>query len=258
MGDVMPVHYGKMPGQLQRPGPSRGVTAVPNGTGQPGVSFGRVFRRYFPVFLIVWILLVLYPNPARLFISVHRVFHVAADPVAVEPLLDDFPSDGEAIEVAVLQAIPYRYDWQLHGMPWYFPTIHEVLRNGEGDCKARALVLASVLEGKGIPYWVNVSPIHVWVDYEGKEESSIENARVKFYQEDPETGRRWFQLPDVDVREVLDSMWQAFWIPMPGGRKAILLSGIVVLTAARVLFRKRSPEVGRPVVMETLAQDMMR
>jgi len=226
--------------------------------GPSRVSFWRVFQRYFPLFLIAWILLVLYPNPAKLFVSVHRVFHVSADPVAVEPFLDAFPRDGKAIELAVLQAIPYRYDWELHNMPWYFPTIGEVLRNGEGDCKARALVLASVLEGKGIPYRINVSPIHVWVDYEGKEESSIENAGAKFYQEDPETGRRWFQVPDVGVGELLDSMWRAFWIPMPGGRKAILLSGIVVLIAARVLLRGRRPQEDRPALTDTLVQDVTR
>ena len=123
-------------------------------------------------------------------------------------------------------------------MPWYFPTVEEVLEKGEGDCKARALVLASIFELKNIPYRLNLSPIHAWVDYEGKAETSIENARVKFYQQDPETGERWFQLPEIDLREIMDSFRRGFWHPMPDGRKALLISGLLALVAARVALSK--------------------
>lgn len=198
----------------------------------------RLFRRYFPVILILWILFVLYPNPLNLVVSIQRVFNLEADPSAVRFMLSDFPSDPAAIEKAVLTRIPYRYDWEVYGMPWYCPTVEQVVERGEGDCKGRALVLASVLEAKNITYRLRLSPIHIWVDYEGKEETSIENAQVGFYQYDPETGERQFQIPRVAVSEVIDSFWQAFWYPMPDARKALLISGMVALIVARVVLRK--------------------
>jgi hypothetical protein len=201
--------------------------------------FRRVFRRYFPLIFILWILFVLYPNPLNLIISIQRVLNFNTEPGAVESMLNDFPSDPVAIEKAVLARIPYRHDWDLYGMPWYCPTVEQVLEKGEGDCKARALVLASVLEAKNIPYQVNSSPIHIWVIYESKQETSIENAQVEFYQYDPETGERQFQIPHIKLSEVTDSFWQAFWTPMPEYRKALLISGVLALIAARVILRKK-------------------
>jgi hypothetical protein len=199
----------------------------------------KVFRRYFPLIFILWILLVLYPNPLNLIISIQRVLNFDADPGAVESMLSGLPSDPVAIEKAVLARIPYRHDWELYSMPWYCPTIEEVLERGEGDCKARALVLASVLEAKNISYQVHSSPMHIWVDYEGKQETSIENAQVEFYQYDPETGKRRFQIPDIGLGKLADYWQQQFWTPMPDGRKALLISGLLALIAARVILRKK-------------------
>ena len=200
---------------------------------------GVVYRRYFALILILWILFVLYPNPSKLVISVHRVFNPDINPGVVEAMLGDFPSEPVAIEKAVLEKMPYRYDWEIHSMPWYFPTVEEAMEKEEGDCKARAIVLASILEAKNIPYRINSSPIHVWVDYEGKIETSLENPRVNFYQHDPETGERWFQFPEIDLREAINSFWSAFWHPMPDGRKALLLSGLIILVVLRAaLFKK--------------------
>ena len=85
----------------------------------------------------------------------------------------------------------------------------------------------------------------MWVDYEGKQETSIENAQVEFYQYDPETGDRRFQIPDIGLSEVMDSFWRAFWNPMPDGRRALLISGLLALVAARVILRKkRTAEYG--------------
>ena len=199
----------------------------------------KVFRRYFPLIFILWILFVLYPNPLNLIISIHRVFNLDADPGAVEFMLNDLPSDPVAIEQTVLARIPYRHDWEVYGMPWYCPTVEQVLEKGVGDCKARALVLASVLEAENITYQVRSSPIHIWVDYEGKNETSIENAQVEYYQYDPQTGEKRFQIPHIRLSEVMDSFWQAFWDPMPDVRKVLLISGLLALVAARVVLRKK-------------------
>jgi len=199
----------------------------------------RVFRRYFPLIFILWIVFVLYPNPLNLIISVQRVINFDTDPAAVESILSDLPSDPADIEKAVLAMIPYRHDWELYGMPWYCPTVEQVLEKGKGDCKARALVLASVLEARNVTYQVRSSPMHIWADYEGKNETSTENPRVEYYQYDPETGERRFQIPQIKLREAMDYFGDAFWNPMPDSRKALLISGLSALIVARVIFRKK-------------------
>jgi hypothetical protein len=199
----------------------------------------RIFSKYFPLFLLLWILLVLYPNPLKLIISIQRGISPDTDPAAVESLSRDLPSDPVAIEDAVLQQIPYSHDWEVYSMPWYVPTVKEALEKGKGDCKARALVLASILEAKNIPYRLNWSPNHVWVEYESKEETPLENPDVKFYQQDPETGKRSFQFPRIPFSEVLDSFWQGFWSPMPGVRKALLIPGSIMLIIVRLVWFKK-------------------
>jgi hypothetical protein len=198
-------------------------------------AFRTLFRRYFPLILVLWVLFVLYPNPLNLFVSIHRFANPPVDAAAVEPILDDLPSDPVAIEQAILARISFRLDWELHGMPWYFPTVEQVLERGQGDCKARALVLASVLNAKEISSQVNSSPVHVWVDYEGKQDNSIENDQVRFFQNDPETGEKRLQIPRIDLRELADSWRQQLWTSMPIDRKVLLLSGMLALIAARVV-----------------------
>jgi len=209
------------------------------GSGNSEKASRKVFRRYFPLIFILWIIFVLYPNPLNLIISIHRVLNFDANPSAVEFMLNDLPSDPVDIEKAVLAGIPYRHDWEVYGMPWYCPTVEQVMEREEGDCKSRALVLASVLEAKNVTYQVHSSPMHIWVDYEGKNETSIENAQVEFYQYDPETGERQFEIPEISLSEVVDSWQQQFWTTMPEGRKALLISGLLALILARVILRKR-------------------
>jgi len=198
-------------------------------------AFRRAFRRYFPLILVMWVLFVLYPNPLNLFVSIHRFVNPPVDPAAVAPILNELPSDPVAIEQAILSRISFRLDWQVHGMPWYFPTVEQVLERGQGDCKARALVLASVLEAKEISSQVNSSPVHVWVDYEGKQDNSFENDQIKFFQTDPETGEKRVQIPRIALGDLVDSWRQQLWSSMPADRKVTLLSGVVALIAARVL-----------------------
>ena len=200
----------------------------------------RAILLLFPLILILYVLLVLYPNPLNLVVSIQRTFNPEVDPVSVEPLLKELPSDPEAIEEAIRQQIPYSYDWEVHNMPWYFPSAEEALEKGKGDCKARALVFASVLEAKNIPYSISVSPIHVWVEYEEKKETTLENNEVTFYRQDPETGEKSFKLPEIPPDEVIGSFWEGFWNPMPGITKALLVVGIPALIKLRFVLARRA------------------
>jgi hypothetical protein len=176
------------------------ITAMADGLENSKRTPGEVFRRYFPLIVILWILFVLYPNPANIIISIHRVLNFEANPGAVESMLNGLPSDAVYIEKAVLASIRYRHDWQVYGMPWYCPTVEQVMERGEGDCK---------------------------------------NAEVEFYKYDPESGERQFQIPHIRIGEVMDSFSDTFWDPMPEVRKALLISGLVALVAARVVLRKK-------------------
>ena len=215
------------------------TTAMTNGPENHERTSRRVFRRYFPLIFVLWILFVLYPNPLNLVISIHRVLDFDPDPGAVASMVDDLPAEPAAIEKAVLTRIPYRHDWELYGMPWYCPTVEQVMEREEGDCKGRALVFASVLEARNVTYQVHSSPMHIWVEYEGKKETSIENPQVEFYQYDPETGEKQFRMPHIRLKETVDAFWKAFWGPMPEARKALLISGLLALIAARVTLRKK-------------------
>lgn len=199
----------------------------------------RVFCIGLPVLLVLWVFLVLYPNPLKLAVSLHRLVDPQVDPGAVDSLAGGMPSEPVDIEKAVLEALPYRYDWEAYSMPWYYPTVGEALERGRGDCKARAIVLASVLEAKGIPYQIHSSPTHVWVDYPGKQENSAENPDVGLYQVDPETGDRSFHFPRIDLAGSFRTFWRGFWPPMPVVRKVLLLLGPSVLVAVRVLWPRR-------------------
>jgi hypothetical protein len=77
------------------------------------------------------------------------------------------------------------------------------------------------------------------VDYENKQETSIENAQVEFYEYDPETGDRQFRIPDIGLGKLTDTWEQQFWTPMPDGRKALLISGLLGLIAGRVILRRK-------------------
>ena len=199
-----------------------------------------IFSACFPVVVVLWVLLVLYPNPLRLAASLQRLANPRVDTKAVQTLAESLPSEPAAIEEAVLDSVPYCYDWEVYAMPWYFPTVDEVLEKGRGDCKARAIVLASVLEAKGIPYRINSSPTHVWVDYDGKVEDELENSGAGFYKIDPQTGTKSLHVPKISITGVMHMAWQGFWPPMPDSRKVLLVSGLVILVAIRVVWPRRA------------------
>ncbi|MBO8182067.1 MAG: transglutaminase domain-containing protein [Archaeoglobus sp.] len=172
---------------------------------------------------LIWIFFVLYPNPALLFVSVERLSTPQLDcPLNVSSM----PSDPKEIEKFVIRYVKYDYDFNVYGVPWYIPEPKEVVEHKKGDCKSRAILLASILKEKGIPFSFKASPIHFWVDYEGKEKTDFvkkfENSSAAIYADG-----KW-KLPEiVDVEEYLRVWKDVLWDAMPMLRKAILIIGLI-------------------------------
>ena len=182
------------------------------------------FPRLVLVFLALsWVLVMLYPDPGVLVRSVRNTLRPRVEPRPRPPWPRSLPDDPRAIEAYVLdRQVPYAYDWQSAGVPWYFPTASEALRAGRGDCESRALVLASILTAKGIPNELRMSFDHIWVDYPGKQANALENAGVEFAGRQrrpllPALARR---LPPAARRSPTRS--PIFWTPAPLGRVLLL------------------------------------
>lgn len=184
-------------------------------------------RRIAVVFSLFWIFFVLYPLPTNLGKSVYRVFDPPVNPGAVKEMVSLFPGPPEPhlLERFVLDYLPYKYDWQAYGMPWYFPTPEEALDTDKGDCKSRMIVMASLFEALAIPYELYVSPVHIWISYEGKVETEVENKAAAMFTYDGEEFR--LKLPQVDWTENFNLFWEAFWVYMPLERKIMLVSGLI-------------------------------
>jgi hypothetical protein len=185
--------------------------------------------------MLVWVLVILYPDPGLLVRSLHHFFDPRIDPQAVAALAAPLPDDPVAIEAYVLdEVVPYAYDWQASGVPWYFPTTREVLAAGRGDCESRAVVLASFLTAKGIPNDLRMSFDHIWVDYPGKRDSAMENAAVQVAgSKDGELFLRWPS--DFDLRRELADQVAIHWTPAPAWRRGLLVGGLLLLPLGNVL-----------------------
>lgn len=189
----------------------------------------RLRRRHKLLLMVVWIVLVLYPNPSLLATTIARSLNPPIDASAVRKISAELPDDPAHIERLVLNKyVPYAYDWTVFGVPWYFPTPAEVVMHGRGDCEARAVVLASIFEEKQIPYDFNVSPTHIWVKYTGKVENEVESSAVAFVEH--RDGVYRVKLPsefDLEsyVRVEIDSLWGV----MPASRKIMLFGGIAFI-----------------------------
>ncbi len=175
------------------------------------------------VFLVVWTLFVLYPNPLKLTASVTRIFSPPVSPGCVADLAVGLADDPAEIERFVLDSFPYQYDWKTYNVPWYFPTVEEALRQGTGDCKTRFVILASLFEHLDVSYTRTVSLTHFWVSYEGKEETGIERTEYAWFISDEEGTR--LQVPRERTRDVWDAFREAFWDHMPVVRKVLFLMG---------------------------------
>jgi hypothetical protein len=195
----------------------------------------RFPRRALVLLTLNWVLVMLYPDPGVLVRSVRNNLRPQVDPQAVAALARRLPDDPKAIEAYVLQRqVPYAYDWQSAGVPWYFPTTSEAVRAGRGDCESRALVLASILTAKGIPNELRMSFDHIWVEYPGKQSNAMENAGVQFAGR--QGGHFFLHWPaDFHLRQEVADQVAIFWTPAPRGRVLLLVLGLTVIPLWNVL-----------------------
>ena len=177
---------------------------------RPRVSLRR--RVLVAALALLWTLLVLYLNPTSLFASLKRLVDPPLEPGIVQDLAGLLPDHQRAVGAFSQDYVRYDNPWTLYGEPWHFPTLGEVLADRAGDCQAEALLTASLLEAKGLPYTLHYSFDHVWVDYPGKVVSSLEDPATAFISNE---GTGWFsRLPErIPLRDIIDARVAFHWTP---------------------------------------------
>jgi hypothetical protein len=192
------------------------------------------------VILSLWTLLAFYPNPLMLYTSAQRAWSPPIDSQVVRQIAARLPDDPRAIEAAVnTKLVPYAVPWETQGVPWYFPDAAEVLESGQGDCQGRAVVLASILQAKGIPYRFVGSFDHLWLDYPGKHATVLENHKAAVVTQQPD-GKYHFKWPQlISWQQSWEIERAYFWDKMPAWRCWILLGGWLLLGFGRNSWRSR-------------------
>lgn len=195
------------------------------------------------VLLFAWLLVLCYPNPLVLGASISHLQHPTEDARAVAALAARLPNDPRQIEQIVLtRLVPYGYDWQVNGVPWYFPSTTDVLAARRGDCESRAILLASILKAKGIPHHLEMSFDHIWVSYPGKVPNALENAAVAIGGQGKGGGFSLHWPKYFDLLNEANAQLANYWTPMPlvlrimlfvGGMLILGCNGLRTLLAAR-------------------------
>lgn len=174
--------------------------------------------------VILWIGAVMYPNPGKFVVSLERLRHPPIDAQSATAFAAGLPNDYKAIESFTLNYVQYRTSWALYDSPWYYPTLKQVIADRAGDCEGRALLFASILQAKGMPYTMRYSMDHVWVDYPGKDGQGIEDPSTSFVST---SGKGWLgRLPHIALWSTIKVRVGYHWTPMPVGRKTLFLLGL--------------------------------
>ncbi|UCC67439.1 MAG: hypothetical protein JSV79_09925 [Armatimonadota bacterium] len=173
-----------------------------------------------------WTLLSCYPNPWVLVQNLARYRRLPIDPRIEGKMGWQLLPDPGQIELFVDSLLVPTADWPLYRVPWYVPTAAEAARASHGDCEAKAVLLASLLAGKELPYEIRASFSHIWVDYPGRRARPGEAKNLAYLQGEP--GRLRARWPaEVPWREVLAVQREQLWEAMPLGRKALWLLGLL-------------------------------
>lgn len=200
--------------------------------------------------MVIWIGAVVYPDPRPFLTSLARLRNPPVEASAAKDLAASIPADYRVVESFVREYVAYTPAWTTYGLPWYFPTVSEVIRDRAGDCQARALLEASILQAKGMPYTLRYSFDHVWVDYPGKVYEDLEDPATSFVAD---SGEGWLAgVPDkIPLWSIIEVRLDYHWTPMPVLQKILLLAGLFVILGygERSLWRRlmlRKTEVYEP------------
>ncbi len=177
--------------------------------------------------VLLWTLLVCYPDPRVFFRNFQRLRRFPLDPAVAAKVAAPLPANGTALEALVAnRLVAYEYDWRLYRVPWYFPTPAEVVRARKGDCESRAVLLASLLAAKHIPFSVKASLTHMWIDYPGKRKTEMENDAVRWLYRD-KRGFHFNWPRQLRLLDFLRLQKQGLWDVAPLSRKVLLVLGWV-------------------------------
>lgn len=193
--------------------PRRRWTLVPQ-------LFGLTF-----CWLVVYTLLVAYD--VRVWTvapSAWHYVHLPVDPTILEMVPQPVPQTAREIEAYVKRLVPWTADWQVYGLPWYFPTPREAVAARRGDCEAEAVVLASLLAARGLPYQFRASFSHLWVDYPGRAERRGERVAEAIWQNvDGRYQAQWPALPELRANFL--NQKELLWDHLALWRRVLLLLG---------------------------------
>ena len=189
-------------------------------------------RLLAPLLVCLWVGLVLYPDPRPLLSSLTRLVHPPIDAEAVAELATALPDDPAIVEAFSQEYVPYHTSWDLYGQFWYFPTVAEVVAGKGGDCQAEAILTASILKAKGLPFTLRYSLDHIWVDYAGKAVTKLEDPGTAIASD--EGGGLLGRLPDrLPLRDIIHERVAYHWTPMPAERKLLILMGLLAAVLGR-------------------------
>ncbi len=168
--------------------------------------------------------------------SAWRYVRLPVDPAIAAGL--DVPATATDVERLVERLVPWAADAAVYGVPWYFPTPSEALRAGRGDCEAQAVVLASLLASRGLPYRFHASFSHLWVDYPGRVAGAGELAAEAMMTN--VGGRYRFRWPDLpELAEHWRAQVDLLWTPLHPTRKLLLVLGWPAILWVRLSCRRR-------------------
>ena len=101
------------------------------------------------LFIGLWIGAVVYPDPRPFVTSIARLKSPPVDAAAVAGVAATLPNDYKVIENFSLDYVEYLPAWTVYRLPWYFPTVQEVLRDHAGDCQGARSSRRQHLRGEG-------------------------------------------------------------------------------------------------------------
>lgn len=190
--------------------------------------------------LLLWTFIVCYPNPFIFVRNGIRYVRPPVDPSVIQLIGEKIPEEPAEMEKFVLKLVEYEYDWKNYGMPDYVSTARQAVSRRRGDCEDRAIVLASLFEARKMPYDLKASLVHYWVEYPGKKPNRIENENVAFVGK--VDGKYRIKLPDLGQwRRYMKAGREGLWDVMPGYRKAIMISGwLLIMFSGYLLSRRHS------------------